>query len=73
MADGSEAAVLEEVDKVPITVEDLTYVLTFLVVNDAPFGLIIGRPAIKFMRASLDFDKNIAIFRSGKEVVAVPL
>lgn len=74
MADRSEATFLGKVDHVPITVGYMTHAsTTFWVVDGAPIGLIIGRPAQKTMRASLDFSKDIAIFRSEKQVVTVPL
>lgn len=56
VADGTETGVVGEVTKVAITVGDLTCQMTFLVVISAPFCLIIGRPAITKMKASLDFD-----------------
>lgn len=50
----------------------MTYAINFLVVNNAPFSLIIRRPAMKTMRASLDSNEYIAIFRSVEQVATVP-
>lgn len=47
--DGSKGTVLGEKDKVPITLGGLTYVLTFFVVSDVPFGRIIRRPSMTTM------------------------
>lgn len=51
---------------------DLTHGLTFFTVNDAPFSLITGRPALKTMPALSDFDKDVAIFRCAEQVATVP-
>lgn len=64
---------LGEVDKVPTTVGDMTHALTFLVVNDTQFSLMIERAAMKRMRASLDFVKHISTFWLEEQVVTKPL
>lgn len=51
----------------------MTHFLTFLVVKGVPFGLIIGLPAIKIMRASLHTDKDIVTLKAGTKVVKVSL
>lgn len=75
MADGFKATVLGEVDNVPMTVGGMTRAFTVLVVNDALFSLVIKRPTMKNLRASLDLDlaKDISIFRSGEQVVTILL
>lgn len=73
MADWSKPKVLGEVDNVPIRARGMTHALTFLVLNKTPVTLIIGRPVMEMMQASLNFDKDIAVSRSGEHLVVVPL
>lgn len=73
MENGSESTALGDGDKAPTTVGGMTHALNGLVVNDAPFSLIIRRHLIITMRASSDFDEDIAIFRSGEQMVDEPL
>lgn len=40
---------------------------------DAPFTMIIKSPEMKAIRASLDFNKYISIFRPVEQVVTLPL
>lgn len=51
----------------------MTCLLTVLVLNDVLFSLIIGHPAMKVMKASLHFDKNVTVFRSEESKIVVPL
>lgn len=44
-----------------------------LVIRSLPYELVIGRPSIELMRASLDFDKTVATFRSEQSVFWVSL
>lgn len=73
MTDGLGTQGIGAVEQNPITVGGMAHELTFLVVNDAPSDLIIGQIGIKSMLASLEFDKDIVAFQSGKKVVLVPL
>lgn len=50
MVDGSETGVLGEIENVPITVEGISNDLTFLMVKEVPFSLIIKRLAMKTKR-----------------------
>lgn len=65
MADGSETIVLAEVHEIPITVGGMTHAHNVLVLTYKPFSVTIGRTAMKSMRESLDFDKDIAFFSVG--------
>lgn len=47
MADGTKAHVLEEVEDVPIKIEEITKRLACFIFSDAPFNLILGCPAMK--------------------------
>lgn len=51
-----------------MTVSDLTCQLTLLVVDRVPFSLIIGRFAVKDMKDSQTFDKEIAILEEMEEL-----
>lgn len=73
ISDQSEAIGRKEVDKDPQLVGRMTLVIIILIVTAAPFSFTIGRLAMKNMRASIDFDKNVAIFRSGEQLVTVQL
>lgn len=72
LTDRSKANDLGKGDKVPITGEAFTQALTFLVVKHAPRSLILERPSMKTIRASLDFDEDTCHFSSGEQVVTVP-
>lgn len=65
-ADGSELCVLREASKVPFKVGSIACPLTIFVINNTPLLVSTGHLAMKMMRASLDFDKKVAIFRSGE-------
>lgn len=73
LSDKFEAAILGVVNKFRITVGGMTHALTFSIVNDTPFNLIIEKPAMKSMQASLDFDKEITTLRFAGKAVIVPL
>lgn len=73
VANGSKARIPGEVEEISIKVGRMTHLLTCRVVKDALFHLIIGRPAMKNVRASLDFDRHIVTFKSGTMVVTIPL
>lgn len=73
IADRFNATVLGEIDKVPFIVVGVTHSLTVSVVNNGPFRPVIGRPAMKSMRASLEFDEDISIVQSRKQAITVPL
>lgn len=74
ITDGTEAVKLGKFTTKVVTVGGLIYEMTFLVVTKAPLDLIIGRPAIKEMKATLEFDKDIAIaiFKEGGKPVKLP-
>lgn len=63
MVDETETGFVGEMTRVAITVGDLTCQMTFLVTSTAPFFLLIGRAAMKQMKALLHFDKDVANFR----------
>lgn len=74
MAGGFEVNILKEDENVLMTVEGMPDILTFLVVNeDMSSRLIIGRPPMKAIGASLHFDKVTSTFRSGDQVETVSL
>lgn len=73
MSEGTEAVMLRKKVNVSITVGGIKWNLTYLVVKDVPLDLIIWQPAMKMMRASLDFDKDTVIFKSGTKKVTTPL
>lgn len=68
--DSREAVVVGEVSRVPVTNGESTAEISCLVVRLSPCELITGRPTMKKMRASLDFDGIIATFRHGGEVTS---
>lgn len=51
----------------------MRHALTFLVVKNVAFELIIGRPTMKIMRTSYNFDKSLATFKSRSKVFTVLL
>lgn len=51
-----------EFREVPVTVAPVTTEIASLVVRNAAFSMIVRRPSMKKMRASLDFSKDIAAF-----------
>lgn len=63
VVDENEAVVVGEVLGVPVTVGTVTTELASLVVRNAPFAMVVWRPSMKKMKASLDFYKDIATFR----------
>lgn len=73
MADGTKIGVVWEVSKVVITVVDLSCQMTFLVVSSASFCFIMGRPTMRQMKASLNLEKDIAVFRREGSTVDLPL
>lgn len=73
IADGTETGAIGKVTKVAVTVGDSNYQMTSLVVNCAPFRFIVGRPAMKYMKVSLDFDRDVFIFLREGQTVNVPL
>lgn len=66
ITDHADARIQGEIRSVPITVGDMLCSFYFLFVNDAPFGLIIRLLALKAVRVSLDFAKDILIVQSRK-------
>lgn len=73
MVESREVVVVGEVLEVPVTVGAVTTELSCLVVRSSPYGLIIGRPSVKDMRATLNFDKKVATFRSDRGVTKIHL
>lgn len=73
MVDNKEAVVDGTVLSVPITIRSITTEVSCLVVHAIPFDLVVGRLSMKKMRASLDFDKDVATFRHNTGVTRVPL
>lgn len=57
-----EAAVIDELSGVPIEIGPTTVDLLCLVVQTTPYHLIVRRPSMKFMRATLDFDSDVVTF-----------
>lgn len=60
MGDNKEPFILGEVSQVPVIVDPVTAELSPLVIHTTPFDLIIGLYFMRKMRASLDFDKDVA-------------
>lgn len=73
MVDNKEALIVEEVLSVPITIGQITTEVSCLVVRTIPYDLIIGRPSLKTMGASLVFDKDIATFRHHTGITCISL
>lgn len=73
MAHSSEAQKLEKMKDIPITAGRIVYAITFLKVKGVLSDLIIIKSAMKTMRASLDFENDIATFKSVTMVVMVTL
>lgn len=73
MADDSALQVVGELQRVPVTVGNITKELTFLVVPKSPFPLLIRRPSLRVLRAKLDFEHDIATFKEGEVVVELPM
>lgn len=65
MADGNVAKILDERQDVLVAVGGITHPLTLIFVKEAPFGLIIGRPAKKMIEVSLHFGNGTTAFRLG--------
>lgn len=73
IAVGYVATVLEEVDKLQITLKGMTNVLTCLDVVDTPLSLTFRSNAMEVVQASSNFDRHSSTILSEKEVVAVSL
>lgn len=58
---------------VPVIDGDFTCQLTIPTVNRAPFRLTSSRSAVNDWKASMDFDKDIEIFRAHGRTVTIPL
>lgn len=57
--DKKEGMVVGEVTQEPVKIDPLTTQISCLIAHATPYDLIIGRPLMKLMRASLDFDKDV--------------
>lgn len=66
IANGSKVYVLGKVQEALITVRNEKWPLTVLVLNEAPFSVIADSQATRVMRPSLELDKDVAVFQSGK-------
>lgn len=72
MAGGKGDLVAGEVYGVPITAGKLTTEVSCLVVPDSPFELIVGRPSMKEIRASIEFEKDVTTVRNHEGVTNIP-
>lgn len=73
MTDSREAVVAGEISRVPVMSGHSTAEISCPVVRPSPYDLIIGRPTVKKVRASLDSDRNIATFRHEGENRSIAL
>lgn len=73
MANVTEAHGLGEIKDVSISIDEITKCLACLFVADTPFDLILEGPATKILCASLDFNQDVAVFKSESLAVRVPL
>lgn len=71
--DNNEALVVGEVLSVPIIIGSIKAEVSCLVVRAGPYDLIITRPSMNKLRASLDFDTDVAFFRHDIGVTRIPL
>lgn len=72
MVDNKEA-LLGEVVGLVVPVGPMKTEIACLVVRSSPHDLIVGRPSMKQMRVSLDFDKDVAKFRHSEGATCKPL
>lgn len=56
-----------------VLVGDIPGQMRLLVVNSALFSFIVSRSTMKDLKASLDFDRDVAIFREDGSKVTLPL
>lgn len=72
-ANVSKAKLIEEIEKVSVTVGEMSHKLTFLVMKGAPCSLVFKRLPMKNMIYSLGIDSDIASFTLGTTISTVPL
>lgn len=67
MTSGTEAGVARQVTNLSIVTGDLTCRMSFLAVESSTFSVIIWRPAMKHMKAVLEFCKYIVVLRGAEK------
>lgn len=73
MLDSKEALVVVEFLSITIIIWQIITEVSYVVVCAVPYYLIICRPDMKRMWASLDFDEDVAIFRHHVGFTRTPL
>lgn len=73
MVDIKEAGVLAELTGVLMIIRTMNVKLSCLVVQTTPYEIIVERPSMKIVRATIDFDKIVATLRQASRVMKVPL
>lgn len=73
IVDNQKAQVVEMVSTVPINIGTITTETFSLVVQNSPSHLIVDRLAMKRVRASLYYDKNVTTFRYKENVLRISM
>lgn len=67
MENGIIADCVGAVSRTSTSFEDLTVHLDYLVVDNTPFDIIIGRPTLKALKALMDFYTYSVIIRANRK------
>lgn len=61
VANGEKTGVLGKLNNLPVTFDDFPAHLDFVVLDNLPFDIVIGRPTLKRLGGLLDFQKEEVI------------